>query len=400
MRTHFFSHDNFEDYSTEQLSLLLDHLREYASYCALLRNYDEGERANDLARRVRNDLTLRSDEPWSMTDTSLPEFEAQLAILDVKYEAEMAGYKEATDERLAALADRQAQDEEEFERHWRVDMPPKYRKPSTRLIELFEIERRLGLQGRFVEAKRAKMETEKLEMEETERAQRLLIREYKIAREQFVMDQKTERQVFEEARAQGEAVIAARQKVERQYFLNRKNVLEQKLAGARIQKENSMRPAVAMAQNAGSAVIYNRESLERTGRLLPQLKAPNDEETKEMIKLEEEAQQERNRRFCEYQQQKAMEADASGSSSSSYSVDYSEEHPMSEAIEPDSEEAVKEEMDTSETESSVSSSEWVDQADQSTQTRTVEAEEVIQLVPRSETFDLTQTEQFRGDVDG
>jgi hypothetical protein len=141
---------------------------------------------------------------------------------------------------------------------------------------------------------------------------------------------------------------------------------------------------------------------------LPQLKAPNDEETIEMIRREEEEQRERNRRFREHQQQKAMEADASGSDSvSASSENYSEEEaqtPVSDAMEADSvrtsgpdELSSKMEMETSSTESAADSAEWVDQADQSTQTLRVP--DPIHSVPRSETFDLTQAEQFRGDVD-
>jgi hypothetical protein len=43
-------------------------LREYSSYSALRRDYDEGEKADDLAERIRNELVMRSEESWENQD--------------------------------------------------------------------------------------------------------------------------------------------------------------------------------------------------------------------------------------------------------------------------------------------------------------------------------------------
>jgi hypothetical protein len=426
LRNHFFESANFEDYPTEQLTLLLDHLREYSAYCALNRNYEDAERGDALAMEVRNEVGMRSEEVWEIDDLSLEKFEGVRELHEEDLKSELELFDIATEERRAALLKQLAQERDEFERRWGVDLPPKYRKPSQKLILLYEIERQLGITGQFTEAKRAKHETEALERQETETAQRLLMRDYELACQQFAKNQSSELAMFDDKRREEKEVILARHKVRIGLVGNRRNVLEQKKMELRVPKENSVRPPVKRRQSAGNAAVYRREMSDRTGCLLPPLKAPNDESMIELRKRERKEQQKKNQRFREYLAQKEREADSSGSeiwdretpSISASSEDDSESSLSSASETPKFEQTVFESGESTDVKSdsdvrSANSTpaeaadvEWVDQADVCTQITAVRQRRSddangspTQTASRSETFDLTQTDHFRADAE-
>jgi hypothetical protein len=188
--------------------------------------------------------------------------------------------------------------------------------------------------------------------------------------------------------------------------------IEQSIREGRAANER-MRGVVSLTQNAGNAVIYRREIQERTGCLLPRLKAPNDDETIDFVNREKAEQRRKNRKFREYLARKEREAaewefgsddtDVCSISSSNPSrcselmtaedtgVTVEEAVPLSEAIPLDS----RRDGDDSERE-------WADQTDASTQTPPVQdllAEpadtSIIPVSSPSEPFDLKRTEQAR-----
>jgi hypothetical protein len=298
----------------------MEHLREFSSYSALKRNYEEGGKADRLYELLREELEMRSSELWEEPELNSAEFEELVQAKEREFQSEIEDYDSVTVDKRDQFEKRLKSAEEEFERHWREDCPKKYRKPSARLIVLYEIERKLGLTSQFEQAKIAKRETEALERQEMDAAQRLLRKDYTAAREQFLKEQRDERRIFEDTRKHWKDVMLARHKVVMEAVVNRGHVLNQKQIEARPQKESSLNPTTKRPENAGNAVVYHRESVQQSGHLLPPLLPPNDDLLKEKMMKEIEEQREKLRRFQQFQaQKKALEEDTSSASGSASS---------------------------------------------------------------------------------
>ena len=307
LRNHFFASEDYEKYKADELQLLMEHLREYTAFSASQRDYDEAERSSALYERLKAHLETRGGEEHENDDAL--SYEEFVERKQQEFIQELKDFDEITETKRAQLEEKQREETEVFEKRWREDMPPKYRKPSPKLLQLYEFERKLGMTGQFDRAKLAKVETEKQERLEMEQAQRLLIRDYNSAKAQHEREQREERRIFEDTREHWRSVIIARQKVEFEAIANRENVLNKKQGSPKAQRESSLRPQSKGPQAAGNAVVYHRENLTGSNRLLPPLIPPNDERIIEMQNQEQEEQTKRNKKFQEYRTQKEKEAD-------------------------------------------------------------------------------------------
>ncbi|OHT08099.1 hypothetical protein TRFO_23561 [Tritrichomonas foetus] len=309
LREHFFDNGDFENYDDEKLNMLLEHLREYSSYSALHRNYDDAERSDKLQERIKEELKMRSSNIPQYQENSVP-YEVLLEEKMKEHQKELDEFDCQTEEKREKLEEKQKKDTEEFEDRWRNEMPRKYRKPSTKLITYFEIERKLGLNGNFEKAKKLKVETDRLQAEEMEQAQRLLIKDYNNAKAKFDQQQQEEYQLFIDTRKHWRDVILARHKTEKEAIDNRGNVLSKKQCESVKTKEFQFDPN-SRSPTGGGAAIYHRESHRPNGHLLPPLLPPNDEKVKEMLARENEEKRQKNKRILQHIKDKEREADNS-----------------------------------------------------------------------------------------
>ena len=319
MRNHFYEERDYEKYSTSELQLLKEHLREYTAHCVCQRDYDEARKSEDLYDSLKLEVDRRggakSPEPQ---DKDVP-YEELAEQKEAAFRRELSDYDEITKDKRKQLQKKQSEDAEEFERHWREDMPPRYRKPSMKLLQLYEVERKLGITGQFEKAKAAKKETENVEREEMAIAQRTLVRDYTAAKQQFEKEQAEERELFENTRSHWREVIVARQKVEFEAITNRGNVLNIKQNPKSSRDGTARGPKrVPQSSSGGNPSVYHRENFVGTNnRLLPPLIPPNDTRIKEMSDKEKEEKNKKNKQFREYRMKKDKEADNSEVSESS-----------------------------------------------------------------------------------
>ena len=121
-------------------------------------------------------------------------------------------------------------------------MPSKYRKPSTKLITIYDVERKLGLNKDFEKAKRVKAEAEQLEMIEMEKAQKQLIHDYQIARQKLDQKHEEERRQLIETRSLRKELLESRLKVVKSGLQNRNTVVTMKQNDDLKTKENFFDP--------------------------------------------------------------------------------------------------------------------------------------------------------------
>ena len=319
LREHLFETGDVENCDDEKLKLMLEHLREFSSFSAIQREYDDAEKSNELQEKIKDELKMRNSNVPQVREC-LGGYEELLEEQQKKFQKELEEYDKQTNEKKENLEEKQKKELDEFEEHWRNDMPRKYRKPSTKLITCYEIERKLGMNGEWKKAKKLKQETEILQAQEMQQAQLQLIKDYNKAKSKLLQNQREEYQVFVSAREHNRDVIIARQKVERSYIDNRGNVLVQKQNESLKTKESVFDPTAGSNANVAGAAILHREASKQSGHLLPPLLPPNDDRIKDMLAKENEQQKQRNKKFAKYRREKELEADNSEASFSSTST--------------------------------------------------------------------------------
>ena len=316
------SNINLSDLDIVTLNQLMDNLREYSSHCVLQRQYDEAEQANSLYERVKEEvqmLNLNKNENCENDhgdEDDIPYIELKKAKMQ-QFKDELENYDRITIKKRQELEEKLLKDIEMFEDNWKENMPRKYRKPSSKLIVLYEIERKFGLTGQFQEAKKIKIEADKLQSIEMAQAQQRLVHDYSIAKNQFDKQQAKEREIFEDTRNHWRSVVIARQKVEMEAIKNRKTVLSVKQTEPKVVKESSMDQQAKLIDQCsnGGAAVYRKENVAPRDILLPPLIAPNDDKMKELKIKEIELQKTRNQQFRANQKLRELEEDSSEKSS-------------------------------------------------------------------------------------
>ncbi|KAH0794417.1 hypothetical protein GPJ56_001710 [Histomonas meleagridis] len=239
---------DFEDYDTDHLYLLMDHLHEYSTYCAMNRKYDKGKSSSLLYERVRQEINRRNEGNLAAKGNNLDQdYEDLLQNAEENFQRELEDYDSVTEEKSQELEKKHKKEREEFDHYWQEVAPRKYRKPSPRLIDLMERERRMGITGEFDRAKATKIEVEKLQRIEHSRAQKQLLFDYENAKSKLGKTQSEERESFVNNRQHGREIILSRQSIQLGYLKNRETVLSQRNKEGSPKQEAKHRKSNTMA---------------------------------------------------------------------------------------------------------------------------------------------------------
>lgn len=209
-RKFLFQNPDFSLFQEDDLNRLLCHLREYSIHSAINRKYSEAKKSDALFDQIQFELIQRK-VPTNKKKTEIENsFEKQKSKEMIKLDKELSQFDEETEEKRIQLLNKQINDSNEFEKKWREEKPPKYRKPSSKLLDLLASEKRLARVGQYDEAESYKIESEKLIEFERMQAQHLLNRDYKDSKAKFLKKQEEEFQNFTESRQQQRDLILAK----------------------------------------------------------------------------------------------------------------------------------------------------------------------------------------------
>lgn len=310
MRKHLIENDDFDNYSNDQLKVLLEHLREFSSYSALCRNYDDASQSESLQKKTKQVLQDRAvmTAIERSIENEIPD-EVPIEEKLQQFQDQLDQFDNETQRKLQDLEKKHEEDLESFEKDWSENRPKKYRKPSTKLIEIYELERKLGLSGEFDRARIIKQEADDLQLQEMEMAQRQIVKDYNNAKAKLEMKHQEEKQIFYDTRSNLRDLIIAQQKVKRDGVDHRIHVLKIKKEEQGKTREVVFDPTASTPCSGGGAAIYHRESHRSKGHLLPPLIAPNDERIKEMRDREINEKKEKNRQFKARMREKERDAE-------------------------------------------------------------------------------------------
>lgn len=309
-----------EDIEYNDLPNLSEHLREYAASKSFERDYTTAKVVRELYDQVKEKMKFRNTYSTPPTNNNNENQNDHLIEDKVnEQQDELKKFDEETEEKLQQLQQKHDEETEHFEKKWREELPQSYRKQSSKLIQLFEIEKTLGLLNEFDKANQIKDEANKLEEAEMQNAQLQMESDYELQRLTFENNYRKEVQNIEQIRQSQRDCLVARHKAEIKKVENRINVLNDHQRQIKRPKESSFeiqsRAPVNSSlisiirgvshsdnsnSNKSSSSNLNGNTNPRTAsKLLPPLIPPNDSRIKERKKKEKRDRIEKNKKFRE-----------------------------------------------------------------------------------------------------
>ena len=274
-RNFLLENPKFDIFKSAELNKLLCHLREYSSYCSMNRRYDEAKASDELFDQVQEELVKRS-VPKSNSEEINDAFRVQKQQEIDKLDLEIIDFDEETQDKKIVLLKRQMDESDSFEKLWREEKPPKYRKPSKKLLYLLASEKRCARNRRYDEAKLYQQEAEELAAKETHLSQKKLNYDYKVAKEKFIQKQDEELRKFEETREEHRSLLLKKRRKILETLAKRENII----------RERASQPPKALAINDNhwlridssnvAKMMYDDQITTYENPLAP-LKPPNDE---------------------------------------------------------------------------------------------------------------------------
>ena len=291
------------DEETATLRKLYVNLREFETQKRAEEDYTAAKKARDQAEAVLAEIQSR--EPKARA------FSGPVATTDAKasyrnkWRESAAEFDKVTAEKRNNIIARQQQRMDRFNEHWGKDMPRKYRKPSFRLIQLKKMEHSLAASGDYEQASKYHREAEQLAKEETNRAQKRLVQDYKVAQNNIYQRQANELQHFDSSRADAKRVMQSKLMNEMRAAMNRDNVLKQRRVSGDLGSDGQRRSQTWKKVTIPvpvKAEVERSKGFQKT--LLPPLKPPNDPS----LEVEEDRnRREKARQAKEFERRKAQE---------------------------------------------------------------------------------------------
>lgn len=308
-----------EDIDYNDLPNLSEHLREYTASKSYERDYTTAKKSKELYDQVKEKMKYQNTY---YTNNNNDNDDQNMKLIEDKMneqKAELEKFDEETEEKLQNLQKKHEEETEYFEKKWTEELPQSYRKQSSKLIQLFEIEKTLGLLNEFDKANQIKDEANKLEESEMQEAQRKMESDYEMQRSTFDNSYMKDVQNIEQTRESQRNCIIARHKFELKQVQNRINVLNDHQRQNKRPKESSFDIQSRAPVNSSLISIIrgvsftetssNSESKSKSNtrptsksqasKLLPPLIPPNDARVKERKKKERRDRIEKNKKFRE-----------------------------------------------------------------------------------------------------
>lgn len=299
LRDKLYEDPNMTEITSEDLTHLFQHLREYTYDQALKENYPEARKAKNLQEATRQELSYRNMSPVSRRPSQMTQRQMNL---ENQWKDHFDGFDEETDQKRMQMQQKHNEQLEEFEDLWANEMLRKYRKPSARLLQLKQQERALAYQQDFDKAEILHNETEALKNIEAEQAQKQLEIDYKAAKAQLLERQASDLQKYEDSRA-----------ITRRFYMTQYNIAKQNMErnmdiDVRRREEHSR---VSRYENPNPEIACSYENAARSkggahGWLLPDLQPPNDPQRVEEEERRKYEQQKKAQQFSKRNAQMSL----------------------------------------------------------------------------------------------
>lgn len=265
---------DFSELDTEILSDFLVYIRDYAAKCGKSGNYDDADFYTQIFEKTSQEIRSRKNNRRRYAGNSNEIDIVKHENFNKNWEEKYKNFDEANKQKLEEIKKRHLEENENFEDLWLHKMPSKYRKPSSKLLQLKRIEKSLVSTGDYKRAKCIHQQAQILTQHEVEQAQEELIKDYFIAKKKLESKQGMELEMYNRKRELGLNILEAEKENDFISLKKRDNVLQNKTI------KNNVRTRTAnfalRERYAPQYVIKNHSENQYDDVLLPILVAPND----------------------------------------------------------------------------------------------------------------------------
>jgi hypothetical protein len=211
IETHDFSH-----LPEEKLILLIAHLKEYKREVAASGDYDEARRAKSLYDEAYSTYSHREHERTTRTSPRERYLEGRRAQED-RWRSEVEEFDAETEERLEQLRKKHELEANEFELRWQEEETlRRYHKPSSRLLQMWRMEKFLARSEEYDNAEVIRAESRELTKRELGMGQAMANRDFAMGREQLRQRQQSEWDFLVNTRQHWKEVMLGRHKCQKQ----------------------------------------------------------------------------------------------------------------------------------------------------------------------------------------
>jgi hypothetical protein len=216
------------DVDDADLRPLRTHILDYSNQRARAHDFDAARQCSTLAERIHEEIAARQAAKLVKSQQKRQQHDKALGLARERHQQELDEFERDWRDREAKLKEKHEREVQEFDELWARDKPPRYRKSSTTLLEMKQIERSAILVRDYIKARQLKKEIDSRTQLE-HRAQQRRLNEDR---------QEERRQLFE--RQQKEADTLATHKIQERDTIERRHtrdldVLEKRKAAVEIQ---------------------------------------------------------------------------------------------------------------------------------------------------------------------
>jgi hypothetical protein len=219
------SHD-YSAISDSDLALVVTHLKEYVKYVGSTGDYDNARRQKSLLIEATDALGHRQTDRIK-SQSPRERYRQREQSQQEKWQKEVDDFDAETNLKSDQLAAQHESQLKAFEDHWHEeDTLRPYRKASTRLLQLWRIEKFMAKQTEFTHAEIVKVETNELSNREMQCSQAQADRDYHLELAQMKERQRKEVEALLANRQHWKEVMLARQQLEKEQLVRDHNAVE------------------------------------------------------------------------------------------------------------------------------------------------------------------------------
>lgn len=215
------------------LQLLALYVRETKQRASLQKDFDQVDNLDDKLSLIKDEITSRSKNLQDQLNSQRTNYEVE----DVKnmneemlniQEQELQEFDNNTNQIINETMENQECEQNSFDNNWETSMPNKYRKPSTALLQMKQIEKSAILVGDISKARQMQVEIEEQTQKEASEQIKKFNSDYTKMKKRLIDKQQQEMERIKQNRRELRQIIVTKHELDKEVYSKRINVINNK----------------------------------------------------------------------------------------------------------------------------------------------------------------------------
>ena len=209
------------------------YVRESKQRATLKKNFDQADNLNDLYTSIKGEISSRSKNVQDQLNTQRTTYEAA-DIKNMNEEMQnvhaqaLQEFDNDTNQIINETIANQLCEQNSFEYNWENTKTTKYRKPSTSLLQMKEIEKSAIIVGDVTRARQMHAEIEKQTQKEANDQIEKFNNDYTKMKNRLIVKQQQEMERIKQNREELRQIIVTKQELDKEVYEKRVNVINNK----------------------------------------------------------------------------------------------------------------------------------------------------------------------------